>query len=112
MKPLARKQGLVVKDLPDEVLKRPKQGFASALPYMLRDEYRLLFNLFLSDSHLARDELVRPPEVKRLLGEHEAGSADHGNRLWLLLSTEVWYRMYLEGSSVEDLESQIQAQVS
>jgi hypothetical protein len=44
-----------------------------------------------------------------LLGEHEAGSADHANRLWLLLSTEVWYRMYLEGASVDELESQIEA---
>ena len=70
---------------------------------------RLLFDLFLRDSHLARDELVRPAQVEQLLAEHEAGSADHGNRLWLLLSTEVWYRMYLEGNSVEDLESRIQA---
>ena len=97
--------------LPREVLERPKQGFASALPYMLRDEYRLLFNLFLRDSHLSRDELVRPAEVEKLLAQHEAGSADHGNRLWLLLSTEVWYRMYLEGTSVEELEAQIGAAV-
>ncbi len=95
--------------LPREVLERRKQGFASALPYMLRDEYRLLFDLFLRDSHLARDELLRPDRVAQLLAEHESGSADHGNRLWLLLSTEVWYRMYVEGGSVDDLEGQIRA---
>jgi asparagine synthase (glutamine-hydrolysing) len=33
--------------LPQALLKRPKQGFSSALPYMLRDEYRLLFDRFL-----------------------------------------------------------------
>ncbi|MCZ6782093.1 MAG: asparagine synthase (glutamine-hydrolyzing) [Proteobacteria bacterium] len=95
--------------LPREVLERPKQGFASALPYMLREEYRLLFRLFLRDSHLARDEILVPGPLEQLLAEHEAGSADHGNRLWLLLSTEVWYRMYLEGTSVEELEAQIAA---
>ena len=52
------------------------------------------------------------PGLERLLAEHESGSADHGNRLWLLLSAEVWYRMYLEGSSVADLEGQIQAQAA
>jgi asparagine synthase (glutamine-hydrolysing) len=98
--------------LPEEVLKRPKQGFASALPYMLRDEYRLLFDLFLRDSHLAQAEVLRPAQIERLLAEHESGSADHGNRLWLLLSAEVWYRMYLEGSSVADLEGQIQARAA
>jgi asparagine synthase (glutamine-hydrolysing) len=97
--------------LPREVLERRKQGFASALPYMLRDEYRLLFGLFLRDSHLARDEIVRPAELEKLLSRHEAGSADNANRLWLLLSTEVWYRMYLEGTSVDELENQIRAAV-
>jgi asparagine synthase (glutamine-hydrolysing) len=95
--------------LPREVLERKKQGFASALPYMLRDQYRLLFDLFLRDSHLVRSELLQPAKLSQLLTEHEAGTADHGNRLWLLLSTEVWYRMYLEGSSVEDLEGEIHA---
>jgi asparagine synthase (glutamine-hydrolysing) len=39
--------------LPEALLKRPKQGFSSALPYMLRNEYRLLFDRFLRDSHMA-----------------------------------------------------------
>lgn len=102
-------QRLAERYLPREVLERKKQGFSSALPYMLRDEYTMLFRLFLRDSHLVRDEVLRRAELDRLLGEHEAGKADHANRLWLLLSSEVWYRMYLEGQSVEDLEAEIGA---
>jgi asparagine synthase (glutamine-hydrolysing) len=89
--------------LPKPLLERPKQGFSSALPYMLKNEYRLLFELFLRSSHLAEAGLFRQPVIDRLLEAHLSGKWDHGNRLWLLLNSEVWYRMFIEGNSVEDL---------
>lgn len=95
--------------LPREVIDRPKQGFSSALPYMLRDEYRLLFNLFLRDSELARDGYLQQAAIDRLLGEHETGRVDHGNRLWLLLNSETWYRMFIQGNSTDELYAQINA---
>jgi asparagine synthase (glutamine-hydrolysing) len=93
--------------LPEPLLRRPKQGFSSALPYMLRDEYRLLFGLFLADSHLAREGVFRQPKIDQLLHEHLTGKSDHGNRLWLLLNSEVWYRMFIEGIDVEKLTEAI-----
>jgi asparagine synthase (glutamine-hydrolysing) len=92
--------------LPKALLDRPKQGFSSALPYMLKDEVRFLFERFLRGAHLARDGVFRQPMIARLLDEHHAGRADHGNRLWLLLNSEVWYRMFIEGDSVEELSAQ------
>jgi asparagine synthase (glutamine-hydrolysing) len=93
--------------LPKALLNRPKQGFSSALPYMLREEYKLLYGLFLRDSHLAHRALLRQPVVDRLLSEHEKGRVDHSNRLWLLLNLEVWLRMFIEGDSAEDVSSRL-----
>jgi asparagine synthase (glutamine-hydrolysing) len=95
--------------LPREVIERPKQGFSSALPYMLRDEYRLLFDLFLRDAELARDGYLQQPAIDRLLREHETGRVDHGNRLWLLLNSETWYRMFIKGNSTDALYARISA---
>jgi asparagine synthase (glutamine-hydrolysing) len=95
--------------LPQPLLTRRKQGFSSPLPYLLRDEYKLLFRLFLADSHLARDEIFDQRRVAAIVAEHDAGRVDHGNRLWLLLNSEVWYRMFIEGSSQEDLTEEITA---
>lgn len=78
--------------LPDEVLRRDKQGFSSALPYLLADEFRTLFATFVRDSRLARDGFLVQDGLDRLLDAHLAGSADHGNRLWLLVNAEAWYR--------------------
>ena len=100
---------LAKKYLPAELLSRPKQGFQSALPYMLRDEYRLLFKLFLSSSQLARDGVLNQGGVDGILREHLRGKADHGNRLWLLLNSEVWYRMHILGRSREQIGEQIRS---
>ena len=33
--------------------------------------------------------------------------ADHGNRLWLLINAEVWYRMMILGQSREDVRLEL-----
>nr|MBA3257899.1 hypothetical protein [Gemmatimonadales bacterium] len=43
-------------------------------------------------------------------GEHLARRRDHGNRIWLLLTAEVWYRRYISGRSIADLEAELAGQ--
>ncbi|HEX7973841.1 MAG TPA: asparagine synthase (glutamine-hydrolyzing), partial [Anaerolineales bacterium] len=83
--------------LPPELLHRKKQGFSSPLPYLLADEFRRLFAVFLSDSHLVRDGYLKDAPIRNLLAEHLGSKVDHGNRLWLLCNSEIWYRMEIEG---------------
>ena len=92
-------QRLCERYLPSEVLTRKKQGFSSPLPYLLGDEYRRLFRCFLEDSCLARDGILNQSGINRLLAQHQSGKADHGNRLWLLVNSEAWYRMRILGQS-------------
>jgi len=93
--------------LPEEVLHRPKQGFASALPYMLQHEYTHLYQTMLSDSHLARDGYLNQESINIYVSQHQAQRADHGNRLWLLINSEVWYRMFQENMSRADIAAQV-----
>ncbi len=93
--------------LPAEVMERRKQGFSSALTYMLKDELSFLQDHFLKGSTLATDGLLNQPAIDSMLGEHKAGRADHGHRLWLLLNSEVWHRHFIREESVGDLTSEI-----
>jgi asparagine synthase (glutamine-hydrolysing) len=83
-------------DLPPRVASRRKTGFGVPL--------RRWFRVDLRD--LARDVLAadrgwfRPEEVRRLLGEHESGRADHGHRLWCLLMLELWVRHHVEAPAL------------
>jgi asparagine synthase (glutamine-hydrolysing) len=96
---------LAARYLPREILDRPKQGFSVALPYLLRDEYRVLYERYLPGSRLVRDGVLRREPIAEMLGAHLAGRADHGNRLWLLINAELWYRMQVLGDSRESLRT-------
>ena len=93
--------------LPAEVMERKKQGFSSALTYMLKDELTFLQDHFLSSATLASDGLLNQPAIDRMIKEHKVGNADHGHRLWLLLNSEVWHRHFIREESVEDLTGEI-----
>jgi asparagine synthase (glutamine-hydrolysing) len=90
---------LAARYLPPAILSRPKQGFSSALPYILRDEYRALYERYLRDSELVRAGIFERKPLDMLLAAHLAGREDHGNRLWLLINTEMWYRMTILGEA-------------
>ena len=98
---------LAARYLPREILERPKQGFSTALPYLLRDEYAQLHRALLSPSELARDGILRQDTIDALLAEHAGGRVDHGNRLWLLASSEAWYRRFVRGASEADLRHEL-----
>jgi asparagine synthase (glutamine-hydrolysing) len=93
--------------LPPEVLSRRKQGFASPLMYILEGEVRALAPRLLLKSELVRAGYLRAERMKQLVHEHLSRQYDHGNRIWLLLSAEVWYRRYISRRSEADLEMEI-----
>jgi asparagine synthase (glutamine-hydrolysing) len=99
---------LAARYLPPQILNRPKQGFSSALPYLLQREYAQLYTSCLRDSRLAHDGILDGGVMTRLIDEHLAKRADHGNRLWLLINAEVWYRMKILGQSKEDMRAVLQ----
>jgi asparagine synthase (glutamine-hydrolysing) len=96
---------LAKKYLPAKLIAKKKQGFSSALPYILADEFRLLYNVFLTRSSLVREGYLNQAAIDRILDEHLQHKVDHGNRLWLLCNAEVWYRMYIENQGKAAIES-------
>jgi len=93
---------LAARYLPPEILTRSKQGFSSALPYILKDEYRALYAACLQNSELVEAGVLARAPIQQLLQEHLSGRVDHGNRLWLLINSEIWYRMMILGQPRED----------
>jgi asparagine synthase (glutamine-hydrolysing) len=89
--------------LPSEVLRRPKQGFASAMPYMLRNEYPALFRTLLHDSLLVKDGYLQGNKIATILDAHLTSKEDHATRLWLLANSEIWYRMAIKNEGRESL---------
>jgi asparagine synthase (glutamine-hydrolysing) len=93
--------------LPPENLRKTKQGFSSALPYLLKDEYRNIFATLLPRSRLVADGYLSQKPIEAMLGAWLDGSRDHGTRLWLLASLESWYRIHIEGQDTEAFRREI-----
>jgi asparagine synthase (glutamine-hydrolysing) len=81
--------------MPAELVDRPKMGFGVPIGTWFRgalgEHYR---DVVLSADSRSRDYLDIDVAA-RLLAEHQAGSRDHGHRLWVLLVFELWLRRWL-----------------
>lgn len=84
--------------LPPEILKRSKMGFGVPLQkWFAKDLRDFLHDLLLApDAHLR--QYVNHGYVRHLYEAHMAGRADYSNRLWTLLTFEVWLRQLKTGS--------------
>jgi asparagine synthase (glutamine-hydrolysing) len=87
--------------LPPETLRRPKQGFMLPIACWLDDAELGDVTATLRAGALAREGWIDGAGVDRLIAEHRRRRADHHVRIWMLLSLEAWYRIYMDGESVD-----------
>lgn len=78
--------------LPQEVLYRPKMGFAVPLASWFRGPLRERTRSALLAGSLAEYDLFDPTRVARLVGDHQAGRRDHSAAIWALLMFEAFLR--------------------
>lgn len=79
--------------VPDGVLRGPKRGFSVPVASWLRGRGRPWLEEYVPR---ADEEPLDRSYVQRLIREHQAG-IDHTQRLWLILSFQVWRRMMTSG---------------
>jgi asparagine synthase (glutamine-hydrolysing) len=86
--------------LPREILNRKKMGFGVPIDRWLRNELKdLTYDIMLENRTIQRG-LFRREAVQLLIDEHMAKYADHSYRIWTLLFLELWYRMFIDKTSV------------
>jgi asparagine synthase (glutamine-hydrolysing) len=76
--------------LPEEILKRPKQGFQIPMAAWLRSGFGDFARAAWQDSGAANLGYVRPDAVDRLFAEHKRGDADHSRMLYSLTVFGLW----------------------
>jgi asparagine synthase (glutamine-hydrolysing) len=89
--------------LPPPVLQRRKMGFPVPIGAWLRGAWRPLLNEYVTGGRARARGLFDAMTVERLVGEHISG-INHSERLWALLTFEIWARMFLDGESPWPLE--------
>jgi asparagine synthase (glutamine-hydrolysing) len=89
--------------VPAPILSRRKMGFPVPVGGWLRERFWPMVEEFVLGSRALGRGLFDPTAVTRLAIDHCAGTADHGDRLWLLLNLEIWQRIFLDGEDPDHM---------
>jgi len=89
--------------LPAEILSRRKMGFPVPVGAWFRGRYRHLLDEYVLGERAAGRGLFAPAAVRRLVDEQMAGHMNHAERLWALVNTEIWHRIFIDGEDPADV---------
>jgi len=85
--------------LPAEILSRKKMGFPVPVGAWFRGPYRHLLDEYVLGGRAAERGLFEPATVRELVRRHCEGGENHGERLWALVTFEMWQRAFLDGET-------------
>jgi asparagine synthase (glutamine-hydrolysing) len=84
--------------LPDEILRKKKQGFGLPTAVWFREHpgFRAMLDEVLLGRRTQERGLFETQQIRSIVRRHEKGAWDHGAEIWYLLVLELWIRKYLE----------------
>jgi asparagine synthase (glutamine-hydrolysing) len=89
--------------LPARILGRRKMGFPVPVGTWLRGPWRPLLSEYITGPRVRARGLFDARAVECLVGEHLRG-VNHAERLWALLTFEIWARVFLDGETPWSLQ--------
>jgi len=93
--------------LPHELIYRQKQGFTFPIGIWLRTNLKAFIRNLINQSRFVELGIFNRDYMQLLLNEHQSGKVDHNYRLWILINLEIWYRLYFENQTLEELNDLI-----
>jgi len=88
--------------IPSRILTRGKRGFGVPLGAWFREELRdYVYDLLLASGSKLKDYLNHE-FIRQIVQEHMQGKRDHGQRLWAILTFEVWLRNLRQWSTFSE----------
>ena len=81
--------------VPDNIINRPKMGFAAPVADWLRGDFGAAAEADVMKSPLVADGPLKRDYVARLFKEHRAGSADHALHLWTINNLTAWHAHWI-----------------
>ena len=87
--------------LPPEIISRSKMGFPVPLGNWLRGQYRSVVDEYILGERALARGIFNQQTVERLVKEHQEGISNHTDRLWALITFEVWLRQFIDEEKEE-----------
>jgi asparagine synthase (glutamine-hydrolysing) len=84
--------------LPGNIISRPKKAFAAPVNVWLRSGLEQYARTVIENSRLRERNLLDYQRIEAMFGQHLAGQADHGVRIWILMNLCAWYDHWIAGA--------------
>jgi asparagine synthase (glutamine-hydrolysing) len=74
-------------------------GFPVPVGAWFRGPYRHLLDEFVLGERAQARGLFQPEAVRSLVARHCTGGENHAERLWALVTFEMWQRIFIDGET-------------
>lgn len=95
--------------LPSDCLQKRKQGFAIPLAKWFREDFKPLMQDVIESRAFRERGIFNVVGVRGLYAQHLAGRHDFSELLWLVLTYEMWARIYVDGRQSDNVPIRIRA---
>jgi asparagine synthase (glutamine-hydrolysing) len=85
------------------LITRKKQGFGFPLAYWMREELRGFLRRVVKESRFIENRIFNHDYVRSMVEEHIDGKRDHNFRIWIFMNLEIWYRIFIEGQTLDEV---------
>jgi asparagine synthase (glutamine-hydrolysing) len=82
--------------LPDDILRKPKHGFAVPLGRWFRGELKEKLLEIFDPEKIKKEGVFDPDYIKTVFDHHFAGKTDNGRKIWSLFIYEMWYDNWIK----------------
>jgi asparagine synthase (glutamine-hydrolysing) len=89
--------------LPEAILTRSKMGFPVPIGRWLRGDSRSLLDEFVTSPRALDRGLFAPEAIQAIVSGHVSGAARHDERLWALITFEIWQRIFFDGETPDQV---------
>ena len=83
--------------IPEEILKRKKQGFSAPDESWYRGDNAKYINELLLSNKTASAEFINQDYIKQIINEHSNKGINHRLLIWSFMNFEWWVRIFLNG---------------
>ncbi len=80
--------------IPDEILRKKKQGFSIPIKNWLKNELRPMMCDVLNRESVEGDGLFRWDYIGTMIDDHLSGRENHSHKLWALMVFKIWQNHY------------------
>lgn len=91
------------KDIPAEILTRPKAGFPVPIKRWFAGEYRQMARKIILNKDSFCSEVFNRDYIDGCLDLHQQGKYNYSDQIWTLLNIEIWHQIFIKRVAVDDI---------